>query len=109
MAPDARTLVIPQWQGYAQDDRPAHGAHALAAALATAHETIDVAPWTGTATRDAPVRWLADITRHAADALAWLDGAAPPRLLVIGGDCGSDFAPIAWQARRFGDQLGVLY
>jgi arginase len=52
---------------------------------------------------------LHEIVTQAASALRWLEATAPARLLVIGGDCGSDFAPITWQAARHGSRLGVLY
>ena len=107
-------LVIPQWQGYAENDRPARGARAIAAALGQPAHELDVPAWTGPAAQsgappgDGEVRWLAQIAGNAAAALRWLDAAMPARLLVLGGDCGSDFAPIAWQAARPGE-LGLLY
>lgn len=111
----AELLVIPQWQGYAAGDAPQRGAHALATALGApgrAH-VVEVAAWhpvVGRAGRgDGEVLGLDEIAGHARAALRWLAAAAPARLLVIGGDCGSDLAPIAWQAARHGDDLGVLY
>jgi arginase len=110
-------LLLPQWQGYTVDDRPARGARAIAAALDARerlHE-IDVAPWhdlariTDTHGEQIRILGLHEIAAQAGTALRWLYATAPARLLVIGGDCGSDLAPLAWQAARFGDQLGVLY
>jgi arginase len=110
-------LLLPQWQGYAAGDDPQRGAHAIAAALGAQerwHE-VGVQPWHALRSEDAggeprgPVLGLHEIVDHAASALRWLDEAAPDRLLVIGGDCGSDFAPMAWQAARSGSDLGVLY
>lgn len=113
MSPDhAAALVIPQWQGYAADDRPRLGALALARALGGAQHTVAVPAWralTGEPTDDGPVYGLRDIVEQAAAARAWLEAINPQRLLVVGGDCGSDVAPIGWQARRCGDDLGVLY
>jgi arginase len=108
----AAVLVVPQWQGYAADDRPRHGALAIAAALGGAPHTIAVPAWrrlTAEPTGDGAVHGLQDIVEQAAAARAWLEAARPDRLLVIGGDCGSDLAPIGWQASRCGDDLGVLY
>jgi arginase len=114
----AEVLVIPQWQGYAAGDGPQRGARAIAAALgAPPDHVVEVAGWRPPASatgesRDAShghVLWLDEIVGHALAARRWLDEAAPDRLLVIGGDCGSDLAPIAWQAARWGDELGVLY
>jgi arginase len=105
-------LVIPQWQGYAVGDGPQRGAHAIADALGAgdAHR-VEVAAWQprGPGRARDGVRELDDIADHAAAALRWLEAEAPERLLVIGGDCGSDLAPIAWQAARWRDELGVLY
>jgi arginase len=112
-------LLLPQWQGYSADDRPARGARQIAAALgehARLH-AIDVPGWhapteaaeMARGERTGGVLGLGEIVEQAAGALRWLDGAKPARLLTIGGDCGSDFAPIAWQAARSGSELGVLY
>jgi arginase len=104
-------LVIPQWQGYAVDDRPARGARAIAAALDRPSHEIAVPAWdpAGTGPEIDDVLWLPQIVDTAAAALRWLDAAAPARLLTIAGDCGSDFAPITWQAARSGGALGLLY
>jgi len=110
-------LLLPQWQGYAADDGPERGARAIAAALGTRERlhTVEVPAWhalTGGASDGEPggrVLGLPEIVDQAAAALRWLDEAAPERLLVIGGDCGSDVAPIAWQSARAGTDLGVLY
>lgn len=109
-------LVLPQWQGYAADDRPGRGARQIAAAFgerARLHG-IAVPGWhalTREPSDDPPggVFGLGEIVEQAVAALRWLDGAKPARLLTIGGDCGSDFAPIAWQAAQPGGDLGVLY
>src|SRR6185436_10949954 len=96
-------LVIPQWQGYAAGDGPQRGARAIAAAIgAGASHVVETAGWRpgGEAGREG-VRHLDEIVGHAAGALRWLEAAAPARLLVVGGDCGSDLAPIAWQAMRW--------
>jgi len=101
-------LVIPQWQGYAVDDRPARGARAIAAALGRPVHEIEIPAWSGAPDGGGDVLWLAQIAGNATAALGWLDAGSPARLLVIGGDCGSDFAPLTWQAGRPGE-LGVLY
>jgi arginase len=108
-------LVIPQWQGYAAGDGPARGARAIAAALANADvdalPEVDIPAWHALDREPGggDVLGLDEIVGHAAAALRWLDSAGSVRLLVIGGDCGSDFAPMIWQAGRCGDELGVLY
>lgn len=112
MSTVAAVLVLPQWQGYAAGDGPQRGAEAIALAIgADAHRVPVAARRPGEPDRavEGGVRELDDIASHAAAALRWLDAAAPERLLVIGGDCGSDLAPIAWQSARWGDELGVLY
>jgi len=107
-------LLLPQWQGYAADDRPGRGARQIAVALgerAQLHE-IAVPGWhapTEEPSARGDVLGLGEIVEQAVAALRWLDGARPSRLLTIGGDCGSDFAPIAWQAAQPGGGLGVLY
>src|SRR6185503_2452795 len=103
-------LLLPQWQGYAVDDRPGRGARQIAAAFGV-HERFHAiaVPDGHEVTNDAGVFGLGEIVEQAAAALRWLDEAKPERLLTIGGDCGSDFAPLAWQAARWGDELGVLY
>jgi arginase family enzyme len=90
---------------------------AIAAALAQRERVhhVDLPPWRplvreaagGPAGGD--VLGLSDITRAAGAALDWLGAVAPARLLAIGGDCGSDIAPMFWQLARHGDRLGVLY
>ncbi|MEO7731119.1 MAG: arginase family protein, partial [Kofleriaceae bacterium] len=106
-------LVVPQWQGYAADDRPRLGALAIAAALGTATHTITVPAWHPLPVEPAGgtgvVRGLDEIVRQAASVLTWLETTRPARLLVIGGDCGSDLAPILWQSGRARAELGVLY
>jgi arginase len=114
---NAGVLFLPQWQGYAAGDGPQRGARAIAAVLGAQerlHE-VEVRAWyalRGEASggeQGGEVLGLQNIVGHAAAALRWLDAMAPSRLLVIGGDCGSDFAPMGWQAARFGSDLGVLY
>jgi arginase len=103
-------LLLPQWQGYSADDGPARGARQIAAVLgehAQLH-AIDVPGWHA-GDRAGGVLGLDEIVAQAAAALRWLDGAQPARLLTVGGDCGSDFAPIAWQAAQSPGELGVLY
>src|SRR6185503_16818171 len=103
-------LLLPQWQGYAVDDRPGRGARQIAAAFGV-HERFHAiaVPDGHEVTNDAGVFGLGEIVEQAAAALRWLDEAKPERLLTIGGDCGSDFAPIAWQAAQSAGELGVLY
>jgi len=110
-------LLLAQWQGYGAGDGPQRGARAIVAALG-AHErahAVDVSAWHALRSEDGGgepgghVLGLAEIAGHAASALRWLDVAAPARLLVIGGDCGSDLAPMGWQAARSGGELGLLY
>jgi arginase len=113
-------LLLPQWQGYSVDDSPGRGARQIAAVLgehAPLH-AIDVPGWHALAKEAAEaargdriggVLGLGEIVEQAAAALRWLDGVKPARLLSIGGDCGSDFAPLAWQAARSGGELGALY
>lgn len=105
--PTVDLLVFPQWQGYAAGEGPRRGALAIAAALDGRRGHVEVPEWHPLAGGD--VLGLEAIVGQAVAALAWLDAAAPERLLVIGGDCGSDFAPMCWQAARLGDELGVLY
>src|SRR5512140_2201560 len=102
-------LVLPQWQGYAAGDGPQRGARAIAAALDgdnRSHE-LEVQTWhalTGEPSggeQRGEVLGLREIAGYAASALRWLDAVVPARLLVIGGDCGSDLAPMGWQAARF--------
>jgi arginase len=111
-------LLLPQWQGYGADERPGRGAGAIAAVLGGHARLHSVAvPGWHALTKEGAARGdgvggvfgLGEIVEQAAAALRWLDGVKPPRLLTIGGDCGSDFAPIAWQAAQAGSELGVLY
>ncbi|HEU4728109.1 MAG TPA: arginase family protein [Kofleriaceae bacterium] len=105
-------LVVPQWQGYAAGDGPGRGARAIAAALGAPgpDHVVDVPAWHALgAVARGEVLGLDEIAGQVGAALGWLDAAEPGRLLVIGGDCGSDFAPIVWQAGRADGELGVLY
>jgi arginase len=113
-------LLLPQWQGYAADDRPGRGAREIAASFGehARFHTVAVPGWRALTQEGAPnargnraggVLGLGEIVEQAAAALRWLDREKPARLLTIGGDCGSDFAPIAWQAARSAGELGVLY
>jgi arginase len=111
-SPRSAVLVVPQWQGFAADDRPRLGALAIAEALGGVQHTIAVPAWralAGEAAGEGTVHGLADIAGQTAAVRGWLEDARPDRLLVLGGDCGSDLAPIGWQANRFGPDLGVLY
>jgi arginase len=106
--------VIPQWQGYAADDRPQRGAQAIAAALGEPLHEIAVEAWhplRREESRGTPgeVMGLREIHRQSLAARAWLEANEPARLLVIGGDCGSDIGPMTWQAERLEARLGVLY
>jgi arginase len=108
--------VFPQWQGYALSDAPQRGAHAIAEQLQASEQLHEIAVegWHALR-REQPrgtpgeVLGLREIHRQSLAVRGWLEANEPARLLVIGGDCGSDIGPMTWQAERFAGRLGVLY
>lgn len=102
--------MIPQWQGSAAREprRLAEGAHRLGALLPAARRTVvEIAPGPGHH-RDG-VRHLDVLTRSLEATRAALARSGDDPLLVLGGDCGIELAPVARAAARHGDDLAVVW
>jgi len=103
-------LVHPEWQGYGLNADVHRGARALASAIFRGRDAVTI---------DAPehellrvtdgVLGLDSIARRCEIALETIRKASPDRILMIGGTCGAELAPIAYLNERYGGDLAVLW
>ncbi|MFI0813654.1 arginase family protein [Streptomyces echinatus] len=103
-------LVIPQWQGSAARDpqRLAEGAHRLSALLlATRRTIVEIDPRPGR--HQDGVRHLDVLIRSLEATRVALGRSGPDALLVLGGDCGVELAPVARAVALHGDSLAVVW
>jgi len=105
-------LTFPQWQG--GDNPPYHLGAMLLSWLAPPHDgPSEVVPVSPPAGAELPLQnGILDrktLLRQAHDARELIDRHDPDRIVVLGGDCLVDLAPLAYLSERYGDDLAVLW
>ncbi len=113
MADKTLRLTMPQWQG---GNEPAYyfGAQVLEFLAPAANgpaETVPVDdPSQGAKLEnESGIVGRAAVVRQTRDARKLIDRHAPDRIVVLGGDCLVDLAPIAYLSEKHRERLGVLW
>jgi arginase len=103
-------LLYPEWQGYGMSSAVYDGAASLALALLpnTQLTLIDSPPAEVLHVRDG-VLGLDSIAVRFADTLAHLRAVEPDRIVLVGGTCGVEAAPVAYLNERYGGDLAVVW
>lgn len=110
--PTTLRLIMPQWQG--GDNPNAYFGSKLLAWLAPTSEwpTVDVPvpEYDGTPSAiDNGVRHRGALLKQLDSATSLIEARRPDKVVVFGGDCLTDQAPIAYLNQRYGGKLGVLW
>lgn len=117
--PKTVRLLFPQWQG-GYDETPypgqiyAFGSH-LMSFLAPQNDDpvieVPVPAWHEgiEAPKEGGVFYRSVIMKQIEAATAILEERQPERVITFGGDCLVSQAPFAYLAKRYGDNLGVLW
>lgn len=100
-------LCFPQWQGSGTCRRLLQGCHVLRDSL-EAPTDIATEPCCSLV-REAGVDHLPSLLRQLQSCAATLAAAAPERLLLCGGDCATEVAPISYLNKLYGGQLNVVW
>jgi len=102
-------LLCPEWQG-GPSDSVHRGTHWLAAELMHgAPDAVVDAPLDESAPDAGGVHSLSLIARHFAAAAAMLDQHRPGHLLMVGGTCGVEAAPVSYLNHLYRGDLAVLW
>jgi arginase len=103
-------LLLPEWQGYGLNADVHRGATALARALFRDREFVTVdAPLEEALRIEAGVLGLASIAPRFERTLDVIRRAAPDRVVIVGGTCGVELAPVAYLNERYAGDLAVLW
>ena len=103
-------LLHPEWQGFGLNADVHRGARALAARLFDNRDVVTIdAPEEERLSVTDGVLGLESIARRFESALATVRRASPDRILMVGGTCGVELAPIAYLNERYGGDLAVLW
>lgn len=104
------TLVFPQWQGSIDNEALYEGAHVLAEGISClpSVQYVETAlfrklePGGSIAGRD-------EIIKQLQNACTILERENPERVLLLGGDCGTETAPVSWMAHKHGPKLALIW
>ncbi|ACS78699.1 arginase family protein [Maridesulfovibrio salexigens] len=104
------TLVFPQWQGSINNKALHKGAYALAEGIADlpAVTTVEIEPFRKLES-GGPIAGLGDIVQQLKNVLSIIEQAKPERVLMIGGDCGTELGPVSWMSRKHGDKMALIW
>lgn len=104
------TLVFPQWQGSIDNEALHEGALALADGVPglPATHTVETASFKELE-HGGPIAGQAEIVRQLKTAVDLLDQEKPDRILLLGGDCSTEVAPVSWMSRRHREDLALIW
>ena len=104
------TLVFPQWQGSIDNEALYEGALALAEGIENLPglKTVETAPFRELEPGDS-IAGRDEIVQQLQNALAILEQKKPERVLLLGGDCGTEVGPVSWMSRKYGDKLALIW
>lgn len=103
------SLLLPEWQGSGTDPMLASAARELAARLSPPIFLEIDAPAAERLTKEDGVTGLSSIAPRARQTLDLLADRQPSRLLVIGGTCGVELAPVSYLNARYNGDLAVIW
>jgi arginase len=103
-------LVFPQWQGSGKRKYVYDGAKLIAGLLpaGTPYEEVPVSPDDELAL-ERGIWGYRQISGQLAEACEILERVKPGKIFLIGGDCGTEVAPVSYLNRRYGGDLAVLW
>ncbi|TIH17343.1 arginase family protein [Marinifilum sp. JC120] len=104
------TLVFPQWQGSIDNEALYEGAFALTDGIPgiPSPQTVETAPFKEI-TSGAPLAGKSEIIKQLQNACAILEQENPDRILLLGGDCGTETGPVSWMSRKHGQKLALIW
>ncbi len=103
-------VLMPEWQGCGLSNTVHDGAVALAGAWWPEGPDLTIdAPRDEALVVDAGVKGLASMAPRLAGAIEALRAIQAERLVVVGGTCGVEVAPVAYLHERYGDDLAVVW
>jgi arginase len=102
-------LLYPEWQSYGESTEPYQGAVALSRALFSGTHFTDVDAPLKEQLRRHPVVGLHSIAPRFIKTRGLLRHLEPTSLLVVGGTCGADVAPIAYLNEHYSGGLAVIW
>lgn len=104
------TLVFPQWQGSIDNISLYDGAYELVDNIQglPAISEIEVPPLRSLEISNS-IAGKEDIVSQLSSACKVLDTANPERILLLGGDCSTETAPVTWLNHKFTDQMALIW
>ena len=103
-------LLNPEWQGYGESTAVYHDAVSLAEALFGPHDLCRIAvPRRETLETTDGVLGLASIALRCRQALDEIRTQAPSSIVMVGGTCGVEVAPVTYLNDRYAGDLGVVW
>ncbi|MFW5501019.1 MULTISPECIES: arginase family protein [unclassified Maridesulfovibrio] len=104
------TLVFPQWQGSIDNEALHKGAYALAEGIRNlpAVTTVKIEPFRKLKAGGS-IAGQDEIVQQLKNALSIIEQAKPERVLLLGGDCGTELAPVSWMSRKHGDKMALIW
>ncbi|WP_320170972.1 arginase family protein [Maridesulfovibrio sp.] len=104
------TLVFPQWQGSIDNIALYDGALELAGKITglPALRKVNVPPYYELE-KGSGIVGKEDIVRQLIEARSILEKDDPDRILLLGGDCSTEAAPVSWLNRKFGNDLALVW
>lgn len=104
------TLVFPQWQGSIDNMALFDGAHELADKIKglPAISKIGIPPLKKLELSGA-IAGREDIVSQLRSACEVLKNENPERILLLGGDCSTETAPVSWMNENHGDNLALVW
>ncbi len=104
------TLVFPQWQGSGKRKYVYDGAQAITELLPPGTGYAEVPVSLDMDLRLENGMWgYRQIARQLADARAIVEAAGPEKIFLIGGDCGTEVAPVSYLNKLYDGDLAVLW
>lgn len=104
------TLVFPQWQGSIDNMSLYDGAYELADNIQglPAISEIEVSPFKKLAISNS-IAGKKDIFNQLNLACDAAKSANPDRILLLGGDCSTEIAPVTWLNEKYLDELALIW
>ena len=104
------TLVFPQWQGSINNVALHKGAHALAEGIKDlpAVTMVGTKPFRKLESAGS-IAGLEDIVQQLQSAISTLEQVSPERVLLLGGDCGTELGPVSWMSRKHGEKIALIW
>ncbi|CAJ37379.1 arginase family protein [Methanocella arvoryzae] len=109
MASGTLTLVFPQWQGSGNSKATYYGAKYIKDNLlnGSCYREVPVGPDEGR--QEKGINGYGHILSHLEGACEILRQETPDKVFLIGGDCGTELAPVSYLNKLYGGDLAVVW